>query len=377
MTSIQKIVQTLEQIPENELIFASKLYATQLSGEVTESTYYKSLERLCQSDELCKIAKGIYYRPKENKYGVVPPSLEEIMSAFTEPDKGVVVGYSLYNSLKLTTQFSKTVEVYSSQIEQRTKKIGNIHIRFCDLKFTSEVKSTFQILDILQNFNEIQDLNYRQFLTFCELFSAGYDEDIFELIYQHIRYSKRTILILEVKNYKKDIIISEAGQIYGPCNKRYSDKNLGEQMNVKRFLFRSKLEAALAAAESGIPVHIESWVVFSDPNISVTDLYRQERYCFKTSLSHEIDGFQSDVFYSADQIRSIAAAISEFADKDERYDVGMDFDRIRKTFAQALVLLESEPLKEETQVDAQPEIHDEIHTRLFFFNDRLGMGNGK
>lgn len=148
MTRIQKIVQTLEQIPENELIFASKLYATQLSGEVTESTYYKSLERLCQSDELCKIAKGIYYRPKENKYGVVPPSLEEIMSAFTEPGKGVVVGYSLYNSLKLTTQVSKTVEVYSSQIEQRTRKIGNIHIRFCDLKFTSEVKSTFQIPDI-------------------------------------------------------------------------------------------------------------------------------------------------------------------------------------------------------------------------------------
>lgn len=169
------------------------------------------------------------------------------------------------------------------------------------------------------------------------------------------------ILILEVKNYKKDITISEAGQIYGPCNKRYSDKNLGEQMNVKRFLLRSKLEAALAAAELEIPVHIESWVVFSDPNISVTDLYRQERYCFKTSLSHEIDAFQSDVYYTADQMRSIAAAISEFAEKDEHYDVGLDFDSIRKTFAQALVLLESEPLKEETQVDTQPEIQDEIH----------------
>lgn len=168
------------------------------------------------------------------------------------------------------------------------------------------------------------------------------------------------ILILEVKNYKKDIIISEAGQIYGPCNKRYSDKNLGEQMNVKRFLLRSKLEAALAAAESETPVHIESRVVFSDPNISVTDLYRQERYCFKTSLSHEIDGFQSVVYYTADQMRSIAAAISEFADKDERYDVGLDFDRIRKTFAQALILLESEPIAEETQTDAQPEIENEL-----------------
>lgn len=168
------------------------------------------------------------------------------------------------------------------------------------------------------------------------------------------------ILVLEVKNYKKDITISEAGQIYGPCNKRYSDKNLGEQMNVKRFLLRSKLEAALAAAELEIPVHIESRVVFSDPNISVTDLYRQERYCFKTSLSHEIDGFQSDVYYTADQMRSIETAISDFADKDERYDVGLDFDRIRKTFAKALVLLESEPVTEETQADTQPERPNEL-----------------
>ena len=58
MKSSQLITQTIEQIPENELIFASKLYAQQLRNEVTQSAYYKTLERLCKAGELCKIAKG-------------------------------------------------------------------------------------------------------------------------------------------------------------------------------------------------------------------------------------------------------------------------------------------------------------------------------
>ena len=49
MTSTQIITSRIDQIPENELIFASKLYAQTLCGEVTESAYYKTLERLCKA----------------------------------------------------------------------------------------------------------------------------------------------------------------------------------------------------------------------------------------------------------------------------------------------------------------------------------------
>lgn len=158
------------------------------------------------------------------------------------------------------------------------------------------------------------------------------------------------IFILEVKNYKKDVTISEAGQIYGPCNKHYCDRNLGEQMNVKRYLLRSKLEQALAEMGADLKVHLESRVVFSDANISVTDLYKQERYCFKTSLPHELENFSSDVSYSYEQMRTIAALITGFAETDDTYDVGLDFDRIRRTFAEAMVILEGDPTAEAEKV---------------------------
>ena len=196
MTSTQIISSTIEKIPENELIFASKLYTQKLSSEVTESAYYKTLERLCKAGELCKIAKGTYYRPKIGKYGIVPPSQKEIVSAFTEPDKGTVVGYSLYNTLKLTTQVSKTVEVFSSALEQQTKNISNVLLQYCNLVYTPEVKSTISMMEVLQNFGEIQDMDYAQFIKFCMQFSEAYSDEIFAYVYQQMQYQKRTISFL-------------------------------------------------------------------------------------------------------------------------------------------------------------------------------------
>lgn len=196
MKSSQIISQIITQIPENELIFASKLYTQQLGNEVTESAYYKTLERLCKAGELCKIAKGTYYRPKASRYGIIPPSQKEIVAAFTEKEKGTVVGYSLYNSLKLTTQVSKTVEVFSSALEQQTKNISNVLLQFCNLIYTPEVSGVIHMMEVLQNFSEIQDLNYSQFIRYCEQFSEIYNDAVFDQVSQQIKYQKKTIAFL-------------------------------------------------------------------------------------------------------------------------------------------------------------------------------------
>ena len=47
MTGAQIITQTMEQFPESELIFASKLYTEQLSEAVSEEAYYQTLGRMC------------------------------------------------------------------------------------------------------------------------------------------------------------------------------------------------------------------------------------------------------------------------------------------------------------------------------------------
>ena len=196
MTNTQIVSQAIAEIPENQLIFASKLYHEQFGDRITESSYYKTLERLRNAGSLCQIGKGTYYRPKVSKYGTVPPSQQEIIAAFTEPDKGTVVGYSLYNSLKLTTQVSRTVEVLSSAMEQQTKKIGNVMLSYCDLVYAPEVKRLIHMMEVLQNFGKIQELDYAQFVKFCERFITTYDDAVFAQVCRQMKYQKRTISFL-------------------------------------------------------------------------------------------------------------------------------------------------------------------------------------
>ena len=128
----------LDGFKPNELIVASKLYKEKLSEEISEAAYYKALQRMCESGELVNIAKGTYYLPKVNKYGIVPPSEKEIATSFTKNETGTIIGYSLYNALNLTTQIPKTITVLSSELDGLKKTIGNVVIYKVPLQFSKK-----------------------------------------------------------------------------------------------------------------------------------------------------------------------------------------------------------------------------------------------
>jgi len=192
----------LAESEANELIIASRLYREKLAGQISEAAYYKTLQRMCESGELVKIAKGTYHLPKVSKYGIVPPSEKEIVTAFTENETGTVIGYSLYNALNLTTQIPKTITVMSSALEGLTKSIRNVIVYQVPLEFSKEITSMIHGLEVLQNFNSIQDINYSAFLKFSEELALSYNPEIFEEIVNTKTYKKSTISFLyEILNY--------------------------------------------------------------------------------------------------------------------------------------------------------------------------------
>ena len=202
MASTTAIRNALSCYKENELILASKLYKTELSNQISEAAFYKTLERMCKSGELVKIAKGTYHLPKVSKYGLVPPSETEIVSAFTENGTGTVVGYSLYNSLNLTTQISKSVNVMSSALESFTKTIRNVIVHQVPIHYSKNVESMIHALEVLQNYYTIQDLNHSAFITFAKEIAEEYNEETFKEVVSTINYKKSTIAFLqEILNY--------------------------------------------------------------------------------------------------------------------------------------------------------------------------------
>lgn len=196
------VKETLKCYKENELIFASKLYREKLAGQISEAAFYKTLERMCKSGELVKIAKGTYHLPKFSKYGVVPPSEKEIISAFTDNKTGTVIGYTLYNNLNLTTQVAKNVSVLSSALDSFSKSIRNITVQQVPLEYTDIVKNMIHGLEVLQNYYRIQDINNSAFITFAKEIADGYSKEVFEEVIDKIKYKKSTISFLrEILNY--------------------------------------------------------------------------------------------------------------------------------------------------------------------------------
>lgn len=202
MQSNNIIKNTLSNFKENELIFASKLYKTALYNQVSEAAFYKTLERMCKSGELVKIAKGTYHLPKVSKYGIVPPSEKDIISAFTKNGTGTIVGYSLYNALDLTTQVAKSIEVMSSTLENLTKTIRNVVVHQVKIDYTENVKNMIHSLEVLQNYYNIQDINNLSFTKFTKKLADWYDEEIFKKVISAISYKKSTIAFLrEILNF--------------------------------------------------------------------------------------------------------------------------------------------------------------------------------
>lgn len=80
------------------------------------------------------------------------------------------------------------MEVFSSALEQQTKSIRNVLLQFCNLAYTPEVNDMIHIKKVLQNFGEIQDINYSQFIQYSAQFSESYNDKIFEQVYQQRRY---------------------------------------------------------------------------------------------------------------------------------------------------------------------------------------------
>lgn len=192
----------LNLIAANEMIEASRLYCERFNTTMSEAAFYKALERLVKANYLIKISKGLYARPEISKYGIVPPSEEEIIANYISNSKGVVVGYQLYNSLNITTQISKNVKIYCNAIDKMTKRLGNVFIELKKLTFNEEVKKVIEMLEVLNNFNTIQELNYKGFILLCEKFYEQYDEEVTKIVLSEIRYSKSTIAFLRnILNY--------------------------------------------------------------------------------------------------------------------------------------------------------------------------------
>lgn len=205
------IKEKINQYSELEIIDAQQLYTSQFEN-VPEQAFYKTISRLTKSQEIERLTKGIYCKPKLGKFGKMISSEKNILDYYlgVNGNKGVIVGYRMYNKYKLTPQISKGVEVYSSKTEQEKKKVLNVEIKNVDLRFDVSTIRMIELINFLENYNRIEDLNKDNAILFIEDAVTHYNDKTLEKLIKMIGYKKSTLASLKnvLDFYKVDHSIS-------------------------------------------------------------------------------------------------------------------------------------------------------------------------
>ena len=180
------IEEFISRQPENKILTANQVYS-QLPESFSEQAFYQTRTRL---------TKGLYYRPRRSRFGVVPLGEQTIIDHYTENGQGMVIGYRLYHQHGLTTQISKNVELLSNVLQENKKTVGNAKVSRLDLNFDDAICNAIATLEILQNYRNIEDINRQQMAEYMKKFALNYSEEAILTVLSHRNYKKSTIAFL-------------------------------------------------------------------------------------------------------------------------------------------------------------------------------------
>ncbi|MGB4016174.1 DUF6088 family protein [Petrimonas mucosa] len=121
----------------------------------------KALNRLVAAGKIAKLSKGRYYKPEITPFGNLMPDQTQVVKDLLEENGktvGYLTGYSIYNSLGLTTQISNIIQIGKNEVRPAFKR-GQYTISFIKQNniITKENIPLLQILDAIRYIKKIPD----------------------------------------------------------------------------------------------------------------------------------------------------------------------------------------------------------------------------
>ena len=120
------IAARIEGAPHGEVFFVSDF-----SRSGNDVFISRVLSRLVDQKKLARLATGVYYKPRETDFGMVKPSIEQIVRAIARRDHAQIMptGQTAENRLGLSTQIPLN-HVYLTTGSARSIVLGNTRIVF-------------------------------------------------------------------------------------------------------------------------------------------------------------------------------------------------------------------------------------------------------
>lgn len=135
---MSEITKRIENMHEGQILFISDF--SDLNGN--EKVVSRALSAEEKKGNIVRLAKGMYLRPKSTRFGIVYPSVDEMVKAIAHRDKSKVqpCGMTALNMLGLSTQVP-TKYTYLTSGSSRKLKLGD---RLIELKRSVPKKFVFK-----------------------------------------------------------------------------------------------------------------------------------------------------------------------------------------------------------------------------------------
>lgn len=118
----------------------------------------RHIKQLVFMGKLRKLAQGLYYLPKQSKFGPLPPTDDQVVRVILRDNKFLVFSPSSYNSVGLgTTQLYNITLVYNHK-RNGVFKFGNRQFHFrVKPRFPKKLTPEFLYVDLLNNLDELAE----------------------------------------------------------------------------------------------------------------------------------------------------------------------------------------------------------------------------
>ena len=118
----------------------------------------RHLSQLRNAGALKRLGKGLYYVPKESKFGLVPPDDKELVKRFLMDESFLLLSPNAYNSLGLgATQLYNTTWVYNHKRRGEFKFNGKTFIFKTKSAFPKKISKEYLVVDLLNNLKELAE----------------------------------------------------------------------------------------------------------------------------------------------------------------------------------------------------------------------------
>lgn len=124
------------------------------------SNVNRELQQLVAQGSVQKLAQGLYYKPKKNVFGDVPPSEGDLLAVFLKDKNFLSFNPSVYNSLRLGT-----TQLYNKTIVYNHKRHGVFELdqRLYDFRMKprfpkpAQVTTEYLLVDMLNNLSDLAE----------------------------------------------------------------------------------------------------------------------------------------------------------------------------------------------------------------------------